>query len=1022
MRALRWGLVVLVLLAGAGGVVAWWGPGWPDWGTYRSDIAAFASARLGRQVEIDGPISLRLLPAPELTAAGITVRAASDGVAVTAQQLHMRVGLAALLAGRVEARELVLRGARVRVPWPFHPTTMVPAEGFSASEVRIEDGTLDVGGLTFTAIDGRVTTDAWTGSYAASGTMRFAGRPLHVSARLSRAGGDGSAGLEVALDGQGSVQGLGAALSGAIGVDGDFAGHLDVRGPDLAQLFPAPPLAFVADGRLSVANGRATLEGLSGQIGGASLQGHLGLALQPGLRLEGALSTSRLDLDAWRTALAGVSGARLPLALDLRAEATTFRGGMIRGLHLGIDIGPEGGALHLVRAILPGEAALNAEGRLVPVAGGWRFTGETHWTAPSLRTTLAWLGVGGKGLPEGVLHASQGTAQVVLAPGQVALDALDGVLDGTRLGGSVGLGFGAAVPVLTARLSAQRLDLDGWWPVAWPAGGMPAWMAGMQGDLSLDATDLSLHGMPLGEVSLQARTAAGQLQVQHLAWTLPDLRVTASGNLGGDGRLSDARVDVQVAQLSALPGPVTGLLPPELLPALRAWPGPASLSAQLEGPPGALQAKLTAETGDFHLDAEPVLDLPNRRLAGPLLLRDPGARRLAESLGLPALGDWMGDGSFAVVAQTQMDLSPQGTVSVGLPSFDIAAGALRAHGALRLQTGGAAPELTGQVFAETLPLPAPGWRSTEPLPFLAALRGWTARLHGEAAQALVGMDPVADRLAAEITLQDGRLALDSLRVGISGGSFTGRAALDVTGARPHAELAGQLQGVTLTQPLAGLPVDLTAGTLSGSVTLAAEGYAPATLLATAQGEAHFVAEGATLAGVGLDNLPVGAPEAQVRAALRGGSTAPVRLDLALAVARGVVTVTSGTLEEGTGEGPASQAPSPHVAPLQGTVSGLADLVGRTVNLHLELRPAWPEPPRLGVRLTGTFGAPVRTLEMEDLPLWRGAHPVSVPHAPAVPSPADLPMPPQLPASQPEPPLPPPPLPPPLPAVQHPRQP
>lgn len=1010
MRAVRWGLVVLVLLAGVGGVVAWWGPGWLDWGTYRSDIAAFASARLGRQVEIDGPISLRLLPAPELTAAGITVAAASDGVAVTARQLHMRVGLAALLAGRVEARELVLRGARVRVPWPFHPTTMVPAEGFSASEVRIEDGTLDVGGLTFTAIDGTVTTDAWTGSYAASGTMRFADRPLHVSARLSRAGGDGSAGLEVALDGQGPVQGLGAALSGAIGVDGDFAGHLDARGPDLAQLFPAPPLAFVADGRLSVANGRATLEKLSGQIGGASLQGHLELALQPGLRLEGALSTSRLDLDAWRTALAGVSGTRLPLALDLRAEATAFRGGTIRGLHLAADIGPEGGTLRLVRAILPGEAALNAEGRLAPVTGGWRFAGEAHWTAPSLRTTLGWLGVGGAGLPEGVLHASQGAAQVVLEPGQVAADHLDAVLDGTRLSGSAGLGFGAAVPVLTARLSARRLDLDGWWPTAWPVGDapvwrVPAWMAGLQGDLGLEATDISLHGTPLGEVSLQAQTADGQLHLQHLAWTLPDLRVTASGSLGGDGRLVDARVDVEAAQLSALPGPAVALLPPALLPVLRAWPEPASLSAQLSGTPGALQAKLTAETGEFHLDAEPVLDLPHRRLAGPLLLRDPGARRLAESLGLPALGAWMGDGSFAVVAQTRIELSPQGTVSFALPSFDIAAGALRAQGALRLETGGAVPELTGQVRAETLPLPAPGWSSTDPLPFLAALHGWTARLHVEAAQALVGMDPVADQLAAEATLQDGHLALDSLRGRISGGSFTGRAALDVTGARPHAELAGQFQDVALAQPLTGLPVDLAAGTLSGTATLAAEGYAPATLLATAQGEAHLAAEGATLTGVGLSDLPVGAPEAQVRAALRGGSTAPVRLDLALAVARGVVTVTSGSLEGGSLEGASgeggAEAPAPRAAPLRGTVSGLADLAGRTVNLHLELRPAWPEPPRLGLRLAGALDAPVRTLELADLPLWRAAH------APSPAAPADLPMPP---------------YPPPLPAVQHPRQP
>ena len=145
----------------------------------------------------------------------------------------------------------------MQVPWPFRPIQIAAAAPtwFAAASVRMEDGPLVIGDLVFTGIEATLTTDAWTGSYVAAGMLQFSARPWHFTARLTRAGSDGSAGLDVSLDGRGPVQGIGARLSGQIRGDGTFGGRVTGRGPDLSQLLPAPAVPFSAAGRVNVADG-----------------------------------------------------------------------------------------------------------------------------------------------------------------------------------------------------------------------------------------------------------------------------------------------------------------------------------------------------------------------------------------------------------------------------------------------------------------------------------------------------------------------------------------------------------------------------------------------------------------------------------------------------------------------------------------------------------------------------------------------------------------------------------------------
>ena len=113
-------------------------------------------------MRIDGPIHLDLLPEPTLTAEH--VRLGSDqGMSITAAQLRLTVALGALAAGRIDARELVLRQAEMRVPWPLDPSglrVVRTPRWLSSVTARVEDGKLSIGGLTLTGIDATLTTGA----------------------------------------------------------------------------------------------------------------------------------------------------------------------------------------------------------------------------------------------------------------------------------------------------------------------------------------------------------------------------------------------------------------------------------------------------------------------------------------------------------------------------------------------------------------------------------------------------------------------------------------------------------------------------------------------------------------------------------------------------------------------------------------------------------------------------------------------------------------------------------------------
>lgn len=955
-------VAVLVVLAVAG---AWFVPGTLDWSKYRPEIERLATSSLGRPVHIGGAITLDVLPEPVLTAGDLRIESAGDGVALSARELRLRTALGPLLAGRLHARSMMLQGPTLRLPWPPPPGALQSRPAWLRSaHAEIEDGTLHVGGVTLTGINAQFATDPDTGTLAGAGSATLGGRAWRFTARLTRPGRDGVAGLDAALDGEGPLQDTGGRFTGTLGADGALAGTVTGRGRDLSLLVPAPAVAWQANGALTAAGGLIVADDLALELGGSPARGVVALRVGEGARLDLSVSASRLDLDRWLPVLAQAPSTPLPMGIDLSAEAATLAGGTVRQVRGGFDMAGGTTTVRDLSALLPGDAALSLSGQTLPGPG---FHGTGRIAAPDLRATLRWAAARVPGLdaalPQAALRVANLAGTVTVAPAQLSLSDLHGTLDGARAEGSVGLALGPQ-PLLSANVTLDGLVLDAWLPspgavaVGYPWPGIAGRFPHLGADLALQARSVAWAGLPLDTLDVAAHLDRHGVQVKRLAAKGAGAQLDLSGALADGGQIADGKLDLVAKDAGTLRA---------LLPASgggdmeRLLHGPAELHLRASGPPAALAVQVKASLGDLRAEAQPLVNVPAGSWAGPVSLRHPGAPRLLAELGMPGAGSWLGDGSLSFVAEAA--ITPD---QVALSGAVLTAGALRLGGTLAARLGNGPVRVTGKLDAESLPLPRPPSHSSDPLS-LDVLRGWDAAVAIQAKQVLFGLAPALADLRTSATLQGGTFRLDALSATMAGGTIEGDATLEAAADPPRLTVKGQVSGAQLSGPVFGTPLDIRGGQASAHAALSAKGYSPAALLSTLSGDAGATLRDGAVAGLDLAGAgtALGAADTArrdslARAALEGGMTAFSTLDLAAQLRDGIATFTTAQLTSPSGTAAAS---------------GSVDLNGGLLDLRLALHPVEPPgAPELAVSLYGSAAAPSRTPNLTEFVRWSLAQP------------------------------------------------
>ena len=956
MRAGRLLLLAIGLLLAAAVAAVALVPPMLDWNRYRDDIAGLVSRGIDRPVRITGDVSLSLLPEPVLTASGMTVADNGDGIALSAESLRLRVALGALLAGRVDARELTVRGATLRLPWPPAPGALAqrPPSWLSGLQARVENSRLQVGQVAFTDIAGTLSTDPDTGTLSANGGGRLNDQAWRVIARLSEPGRDGTAALDASVDGENRLRDTGGTFSGQIGADGALSGRATARGPDLSLLLPAPHLPWTAEGRLSASAGLAVADELQITLAGTPARGAVALRVGPDARLDVALATNRLDGDAWWPVLLRGASPSLPTGVDLSAEAATLANGQLRRLRAGLDLGPDGAVVREATAELPGGATLNLAG-IAGHDGGFHGTGRL--SAPDLRATLRWLEPSVPGLaairPDDALRTGQLTATVAAEFGAITFTDLKGVIDGATLAGSASFKPGAR-PAFTCDLQAERLDLGPFLPEPDPRQLLPNLarrFAPVDVTLRVRARNATWRGLPVTTATLDLSTENSRLTLRQLQARLGGIRLTASGTLGDNARLTDGILDATADDAA----PLATLLPPAWSPLETLLHGPATLTIRAAGPPEALSGRLMADLSDIHLEAAPVVDTNTGRVTGTLAVHHPGAPRLLRVLGLDTLANAVGEGSFSFL--TQVVATPG---ELRLDPLQLSAGSTRIAGALAATLRGT-PAISGRLTAESLAIPTTVALST-PLP-TGLLANWRATLRLEAKAITLAGRRLATDLATNATLADNRLTLANGTATLSGAPATFDLSLDAGVDPPTLTTRAALTGAALPNPPADPPaegVTLYAGSLDSRLDLHAAGHSPAALLTTLSGQAHLTIHHAQLQGMDLPAASQAAAKPPVpplesildavRTALTSGTGTFALWDTDLSVQNGLVTLDHGVFTDAAGST---------------SVTGTFYVPTATLDARIT-RPATRDAPGYAVALTGAPPHLIRTPELAGL--------------------------------------------------------
>lgn len=931
-------------------LAAWLLPRHVDWSEYRAEVERVGSARLGREVRIDGAFALELLPQPRLTARGVSIGDAGDGFSGSAEELRLGLALAPLLRGEVVVTDLTLVAPRLRVAALTAPLWEVvgrPAIVLAGAEVRLERGEVEVGGARLGGVFARLSAEGVLGAYTAQGRFEVAGEPAEFSVALGQGGYEGAAPLELRLGWRGA-----AMRASGISWHGGFAftGSVQVEGSDFSALLPGPALPFRAEARLSVEGAAATADQLQLEIGGSRFGGALSLRLDTAPRADLALAAVRLDLDPWvAPAPRLIAAPPFPIGLDLSVEAASLRGGLLRSLRVAAQIEADQIAINEAAAFLPGGAILAIGGSVSRSAEGPRFDGLVELDAPDLPALFSWLGFSP---PAGsVLRQAVVSGGLVASPSAIRLEAGERTaIDGTPVSGTVVLERGDP-PSVSAALRTTHLD-----PLPWrdlmrgdphAAFGLP-----VAGSLRLEVGAMPIEDFVARDVVLEASRPPGggegaiRLAIADIAGGR--LSVSAAGQFGAETRLGAFDVAFEGGDVAGL----VPLLPWHVVEAVRPlWQGGYALriSGRPEG--AALAVSSVIEALDARLEAAGRASADLARFEGRLALRHPGASRLLAALGLPETETWLGQGSLAVIA----DLVRDGR-RLALRMVEVGIGEMRGRLSGELVIDAAGRRAAVSVEAESLRLPGIDLWSTTPLP-PDPFGGWTAAIMLRAREVHAGGERILEATEGAVEIADGAVSLARFAAMRGDGAITARGRYDPGAGRGEAEFSAER--VRLDGPLFGLPIDLAAGRLGATARLAATGRSPFALLAAMEGEASLVLTAGTLVGIDLGRVAralVGAVAREraleeVRAGLLGGETPVSTAAATLRLAAGVVFLDRAA-----------------VAAEEGTIrlAGEIDLRTRSLDLAASALPATAGPsPTVGLRLTGSWERPTRVVELAE---------------------------------------------------------
>jgi uncharacterized protein involved in outer membrane biogenesis len=492
-----------------------------DLNGFKPQIAAQMKKATGRDLVIDGPVALSLLPVPSVNVTGIrflNAPGSQNANMVEVKSVTVKPSVLALLRGDIEMTEVKLVGPKIvleinaegKPNWEFTPSVAqaVPAAPkpssplpFSLGKLTIENGTLifsdSKAGLTVTAENATVTASlgSMSGPYSVVGAAAVNGTPLKINLGVGAKSSDGLP-ASLALEAGGGKLGFKGTIS-ELGPNAKVAGLANASAQSLSTFVatlaglagqPAPAMPhllankFSFDGGIEVSQTELVARDFKMALAGDSGSGSIAMTLKPALAVEGTVVLPKIDLDRALAELAVPSappaapGKPAPSAappttggasvldaltakVSIEAAEVLYNKRPIR--NVAIELDAKGGtvAVPKLAATLPGGMMLQARSTMSGDPAKPTVTGDFSLVGPKLRETLDWLAVDVSSVPANKLTRLSLKGRLGSNGGKVEVnDAVFEVDDVKGIGGVV-VTFSVPLAIAT-RLEIDTIDLD----------------------------------------------------------------------------------------------------------------------------------------------------------------------------------------------------------------------------------------------------------------------------------------------------------------------------------------------------------------------------------------------------------------------------------------------------------------------------------------------------------------------------------------------------------------------------------